>query len=64
MKIEIIQPDNDKTNYFERIAGFLTGKVKTREQLEQRFDILLTEFAMALSSADYDTETRVLRIKC
>ena len=62
MIIEIIQPEENKTNYLERIAGFLTGKVKTIEQLESRFDALLTEFAMALPDAAYNAEKRVLKI--
>ncbi len=63
MEIRVIQPDDNKTNYFERIAGFLTGKVKTREQLESRFDCLMTEFAMDLSSASYNSESKTLHIK-
>ncbi len=64
MKIEIIQPEDNKTNYLERIAGFFTGKVTNKEQLESRFDALMTEFAMALRPvAHYDATKRILTIK-
>ncbi len=62
MEIRVIQPDDNKINYFERIAGFLTGKVKNREQLDSRFDCFMTEFAMTLSSANYNAEKRTLTI--
>ncbi|MCK5017519.1 MAG: hypothetical protein KAS32_10670 [Candidatus Peribacteraceae bacterium] len=62
MLIEIIQPENDKTNYLERIASFLTDKVKTMEQLEQRFDCLMTEFAMNQPFTDYDAKQRKLTV--
>ena len=62
MVFEIIQPEDNKTNYFDRVAGFMTGKVKTTEQLESRFDVLMTEFVMTLPAAFYDAKNKVLTI--
>jgi len=70
MELRIIQPEEDRTNYFERVCGFLQGKVKgNKEVLESRFDALLTEFAMSLAplsdtkKAVYDAKTKTLTIR-
>jgi hypothetical protein len=63
MQIEIIQPDEDKSNYFERICEFLAANgIKTRESLSSRFDCLMTEFAMK-HNGFYDAAKRKLTIK-
>ena len=63
MQLEIIQNEADKTNYFERLCGYLKARgVKTKEQLESRFDALCAAFAMD-HNGHYDAAARKLTIE-
>jgi len=47
MQLTIDQVEQDKTDYLVDVVEFLKASgIKTRENLESRFDILLTEYAM------------------
>lgn len=63
MDILILQSETDKTDYLKLVAEFIEANgVKTQEQLEQRFDILLTQFAME-HNGDYNAEKKILTIR-
>ena len=60
MELRITQPDEDKTDYLQKVCAYIENRgVKTREDLQSRFDALLTEFAMA-NSGHYDAKAHTL----
>jgi hypothetical protein len=59
MRLNIIQNETDKTDWLKKVVNFLSLQVKTQEQLENRFDILLVSFAME-NNGVYNPETNEL----
>ena len=69
MELTINQDDTDCVNYLDSVVKFIKKKLGSKpkqEQLESRFDILLTEYAMTKAkegyTANYDPTTRTLTI--
>jgi hypothetical protein len=69
MKLDIIQDDTDCVDYLAEVADFIRrqlGGRPTAEQLESRFDALLTAYALDRAAqgytANYDAATKTLRI--
>ena len=69
MKLNIIQDDTSRINYLASIKGFVTQKLGSspaQEQLENRFDALLTEYAMQQTlqgyAANYNATAKTLTI--
>ncbi len=69
MNLEIVQDDTDCVDYLADVRGFLAQKLgakPTQEQLDSRFDALLTEYAMQQTlqgyTANYEAATKTLTI--
>jgi hypothetical protein len=62
MILEVVQREDDKTDYISlAILFIMQNGVKTKEQLEQRFQCLLTEFAI-MYRGNFDAKTNTLKI--
>jgi len=69
MELRIIQDDTDCVDYLADITAFIQkrlGAKPQQEQLANRFDALLTEYAIQQAaqgySAEYDAATKILTI--
>jgi len=54
MKLTIDQVESDKTDHLADVVSFIAARgVKTSEQLESRFDAIMTEYAMGHARCFY-----------
>jgi hypothetical protein len=62
MELIITQSEDDDRDYLELLCKFIDAKgIKSQEQLEFRFDCLLTEFA-SLCLGTYDAHKKHLTV--
>jgi len=55
MQLTIEQPESDKTDYLADVVRFFRERgVKTKEQLESRFDAIMVEYVLGHKGYSYD----------